>query len=229
MAIAETTPAVETGADRRFVLYGVSWRFYQTFLAETADRRIFLTYDRGNLEIMSPSGKHGQSSCLLGRLVEILTEELEIPVDDRGMTTFRREDRERGLEPDECYYIRNEPLVRGKDEIDLMVDPPPDLAIEVEVSRSSLKKLDVYAALGFPEVWRFDGTAIHVHVLQPDGQYAIRETSANFPFLPMAELARFLQLAPTMDKTSWARSFRDWVRAEVAPRYQEAVDEGPHP
>ncbi|HEX8199546.1 MAG TPA: Uma2 family endonuclease [Isosphaeraceae bacterium] len=229
MAIAEPTPAVGTGADRRFVLYDVSWRFYEAFLAEMAERRIFLTYDRGTLEIMSPSEKLGRSSCLIGRMVELLTEELEIPVDGLGMTTFRREDRERGLEPDECYYIRNEPLVRGKDEIDLTVDPPPDLAIEVDVSRNSLKKLDVYAALGFPEVWRFDGTTIHVHVLQGDGRYAVGGTSASFPFLPMAQLGRFLQMAPTMDKTSWARAFREWVRAEVAPRYQEAVDEGPHP
>src|SRR4051812_35506469 len=81
MAIAEPTPAVVTGADRRFVLYDVSWRFYEAFLAEMAERRIFLTYDRGTLEIMSPSEKHGRSSCLLGRLVEILTEELDIPVD----------------------------------------------------------------------------------------------------------------------------------------------------
>src|SRR3954468_10620818 len=81
MAIAEPTPAVAAGADRRFVLYDVSWRFYEAFLDEMAERRIFLTYDRGTLEIMSPSGKHGRSSRLLGRLVELLTEELDIPVD----------------------------------------------------------------------------------------------------------------------------------------------------
>jgi Uma2 family endonuclease len=229
MAIAESTPAVETGADRRFVLYGVSWRFYEAFLSEMAERRIFLTYDRGNLEIMSPSGKHARSSCLLGRLVEILTEELDIPVDNLGDMTFRREDLDRGLEPDECYYLRNEPRIRGKDEIDLTTDPPPDLGIEVDISRSSLNKLGVYAALGFPEVWRYDGTTVHVHILQPDGRYAVGETSVSFPFLPMAELGRFLQRASTMDKTSWARSFRAWVIAEVGPRYREAADEGPHP
>jgi Uma2 family endonuclease len=229
MAIAATTPSAETGADRRFVLHGVSWRFYQTFLAEMADRRIFLTYDRGNLEIMSPSEKHARSSCLLGRVVEILAEELDLPIDDLGTTTFQREDVDRGLEADECYYIRNEPRVRGKDGIDLTTDPPPDLAIEVDISRGSLNKLGIYAALRFPEVWQFDGTKVHVHVLQPDGRYAVGETSVSFPFLPMAEVARFLQQAATMDKTSWARSFRAWVRAEVAPRYQEAVDEGPHP
>lgn len=229
MSIAAPTPSVETGADRRFVLYDVRWPFYEAFLAEMVNRRIFLTYDRGNLEIMSPGRRHGRSASQLGRMVEILTEELDIPIDVCGMTTFRREDLDRGLEPDDCYYIRNEPLVRERDEVDLTTEPPPDLALEIDISRSSLDKLGIYAALGFPEVWRFDGTTIHVHLLQPDGRYVLAETSESFPFLPIAELARFLQRAPTMDKTRWARSFRVWVRAEVAPRYQQAVDEGPHP
>jgi len=222
MSLMESPPARTLVAEERFVLYDVSWEFYEKFLAEMGSRRLFLTYDRGTLELMSPSITHGRSASLLGWAVLILTEELDIPIDVVGMATFRRQGIAKGLEPDDCFYIRNEALVREKDEIDLTVDPPPDLAIEVEVSRSSLNKLAVYAGLGFPEVWRYDGTSLSVHVLQPDGQYAIRETSLNFPFLPMGELPRFLNMAPTMDKTTWARTFRGWVRDEIAPRVREA-------
>ncbi len=222
MSLMESVPASTLAADQRFLLYDVSWQFPERFLAEMGGRRLFLTYDRGTLELMSPSTVHGRSTSILGWAILILAEELEIPIDILGMVTFRREDRGKGLEPDDCFYLRHEPLVREKEEIDLMVDPPPDLAIEVKVSRSALDKLAIYAGLGFPEVWRNDGATIHVYVPQADGPYAIRESSPNFPFLPMAELLRFLHMAATMDKTSWARAFRGWVRDEILPRVREA-------
>ena len=106
------------------MLHGISWQFYEAFLAELEGRRIFLTYDDGTLEIMSPSLTHGRSASLLGKAVELLTEELDIPIDILGMVTFRREERGKGLEPDDCFYILNEPIMREKDEVDLSVDPP---------------------------------------------------------------------------------------------------------
>ena len=229
MATAESPAPLVAEPERRFLLYGVSWRFYEAFLDEVADRRIFLTYDRGNLELMSPGPIHGRSGSLLGRAIDILTEELNIPAVDYGITTFRREDLDRGLEPDTCYYLRNEAAMRDRERIDLTTDPPPDLAIEVDITRSSRNKLDVYAGLKFPEVWRYDGRAIEVHVLQADGRYTVQDSSPNFPFLPIDELERLLSAAATMHHTNWARSFRAWVRAQIAPRFEDAGDGEPRP
>jgi Uma2 family endonuclease len=125
--------------------------------------------------------------------------------------TFQREDLARGLEPDECYWIEHESVVRGRDDIDLETDPPPDLVLEIEISRSALDRMSIYAALGVPEVWRWDGTKLAVNLLTRRGTYRMSDRSKAFPFLPLAEFARFLE--PTkLSETQLLRSFRTWVR-----------------
>ena len=120
---------------------------------------------------MSPSSMHERYNCLFRRMIETLTEELAIPIKGAGSTTFKREDLERGLEPDSCFYLANERRIRGKRELDLTIDPPPDLAIEIDITSSSLDRQGIYAALGVPEIWRFDGESLRVYQLQPDGTY----------------------------------------------------------
>jgi Uma2 family endonuclease len=229
MAVAAPNRPAVIEADRRFVLYGVGWRFYETFLAELGERHLFLTFDRGNLEIMSPSHRHEAHARLLAIVIGIVAEELNIPIKGGRSTTFRRQDLERGLEPDECFWIAREPQVRGKMGIDLASDPPPDLAVEVEITRGALDRMGIYSALGVPEIWRFDGRTLTAHDLQADGTYATVSQSPTFPILPLPEVLRRLSLAETMDETSWTRSIREWVRFEILPRFQEAADEGPHP
>src|SRR4051812_17622495 len=129
---AKPRPAID---GQRFVLYGVGWEGYQTLLKLVGDRPIRLTYDRGDLELMSPLTPHERFKSLLGRMVEAITEELDIPVISAGSMTFNREDVDRGLEPDECFYPANAGRVRDPDHIDLNGDPPPDLAIEIEITR----------------------------------------------------------------------------------------------
>ena len=107
-----------------------------------------------------------------------------------------------------------------KEELDLTIDPPPDLAIEIDISRSSLDRMGIYAALGVPEIWRFDGETLRVGRLSADGTYAPSPASVALPFLPMAEVVRFLRLAEGMDHSRWGREFRAWVRDELAPRYR---------
>jgi Uma2 family endonuclease len=145
-------------------------------------------------------------------MLEAMTEELDIGVHGGGSTTFKQEILEHGLEPDECYWVANEPKVRGCDEIDLDEDPPPDLVIEVEVTRHVLPRLKMYAALGVPEVWRYDGQQLRVLHLSDEGEYTARSESRAFPFLPVAEFPRFLAMRGEMDETSLIRSFREWVR-----------------
>ncbi|MBV8076797.1 MAG: Uma2 family endonuclease, partial [Planctomycetaceae bacterium] len=120
--------------------------------------------------------------------------------------------------PDECYYLTNAERVVGR-RIDLSVDPPPDLAIEVEISRSALDRIGIYAALGVPEVWRFDGEALRVEQLQADGTYREVAASPGLPFLSSEEVVQWLRLAETMGQTPWLRQFREWVRDELAPRF----------
>lgn len=199
--------------EQRFVLHGVSWRTYERLLRVFADRPgVRLTYDRGTLELMTLSHEHEHQAHLLGRLVVALTEELNLPLKGGRSTTFRRRRRQRGLEPDECYWITSEALVRGKDRIDLRRDPPPDLALEIDITHSSLDRLAIYAALGVPEVWRVDGPTLAFHVLGPDGLYSVRSHSLAFPQLTPADLTPFLTLRGQIDENTLLRQFRAWVR-----------------
>jgi Uma2 family endonuclease len=215
MATVQALPA----AEMRYLLHDISWRFYEQFLAEIGDRPIRLTYDRGSLELMSPSFEHETAGAVLGRLIGVLAEELNLRVKAGKSTTFRREDLERGLEPDECYYTANVPLILGRTEIDLTHDPPPDLAIEVDITRSSLDRMGIYVALGVPEVWRYDGSTLEVHVLQPGGGYARRERSLSFPQVDPTVLPEFVHRGIHTDDTTLVREFRAWVRATILPHH----------
>jgi Uma2 family endonuclease len=207
-------------AAQHFLLRGVDWETYCKLRDALQGRHLRLTYDRGNLELMTLSLGHERYGSLLGRMIETLTMELGLPLQSAGSTTLDREDLDRGLEADRCYYLEHKPLVRDKEEIDLTVDPPPDLAIEIDVSRSSVKRLAIYAALRIPEVWRFDQEKLWVYRLAPDGQYVAVEQSGHFPFLPMGEVESLLHRRKEMDENGLIRAFRDWVREQIARNWQ---------
>jgi Uma2 family endonuclease len=210
------SPATAPLSEGPAVLHDVSWEFYEQALREVGDQHIFLTYDRGELEIMAPSSYHEIYKKLIARFIEILTLELDIPIASAGSTTFRRKDLKRGLEPDECYYVQNEARMRRpRGKLDLKRDPAPDLVIEMEYTRHTIDRLGIYAALRVPEVWRYDLSRLTVMLLQKDGSYAESENSAAFPFLPMADFARFLARQGSTDETTLVREFRDWVRANL--------------
>jgi Uma2 family endonuclease len=199
------------------VLDDIRWDTYQRLAEDLVGERIRLTYDRGRLEITVPGPAHEASKKVLARLIEVLTLELDIPVTSLGSTTCKRADLSRGLEPDECYYIGvGAPATIGAD-FDLTLHPPPDLAIEVEVTHPLLDRRAIYAALGIPEVWTYDGQTLAVLVLK-DGEYARSGASLALPMLPLEELERFLRLRPTMAETAWLRSFQQWVRARLTGR-----------
>ena len=197
-------------SETRILIPGISWEIFES-LAASDCAGIRLTYDRGLLEIMSPSVEHEWFHKLLGRMVEAMTEVLNIPLRSGGATTLKIQLKQKGLEPDECYYVLNEPRVRGKKDIDLTTEPPPDLAIEVDISHSSMDKMGIYADLGVPELWFYDGDSLRVFKLQPEGDYAKQQHSFAFPFLDMNEIQRFMERCEETDETSWIRSFRAWV------------------
>jgi Uma2 family endonuclease len=208
---------VQTPPEQRFILDGVGWRSYSRLLRAFADRPgVRLTYDRGALEIMTLSHEHENQGHLLGRLVIALTEELALPLKGGGSTTFRRRRRQRGLEPDECYWILNEPLVRGKDVIDLRRDPPPELALEIHVTHDSLDRLAIYVSLGIREVWRLEGQELMFHVLEAKGCYQVQTHSMAFPQLISADLVNFLAQRGKMHENVLVRQFRTWIRQRFA-------------
>ena len=197
------------------LLKNISWKTYESLVNELAQQRgIRLTYDRGNLEIMTPSAPHEKSGELLGNFVEVLTDELNVEIRSLGSLTCRREDLARGLEPDQCYYIQNEDVVWDKEQIDLNQDPPPDLVVEIDVTSSSIDRLSLYASLGVPEVWRYDGNRLIIYQLEAQ-EYTERDVSPTFPFLSQVEMLRFLELRRTTKENALIRLFREWVRSQI--------------
>jgi Uma2 family endonuclease len=220
----ETAPPRIRGLvpEQRVVLRGIGWDGFEAILKIIGDQpAVRLTYDRGDLELMSPSIDHEVFKKRFARMIEVLTEELDIPCEAAGSTTWRKQLTDRGLEPDECYYIANAERIAGRRQIDLNVDPPPDLAFEVEISRSALDRMGIYAALRVPEIWRFDGERLIVERLQPDGTYASHTTSLQLPFLELDRLVDWIYEADGVVQTTWIRRFREWARAELAPRLGE--------
>jgi Uma2 family endonuclease len=201
--------------EMRRVLYGVTWEDYERFLEALDGHKLRHTYDRGTLEMMSPlSKRHEWGGSLLGRMVERMAEELDIPIQSVGSTTLKRMAAERGIEGDRSYFIANEPRVRGRDDYDPKKDPPPDLAIEVEVTRSCVPRMPVYASMRVPELWRFDGNVVTFYGLTRRGKYTKREQSLAFPFLRPADLLRFLEMRYSTDENSVIRAFVKWVRQQ---------------
>jgi Uma2 family endonuclease len=209
-----------SGQDNRLVLGGIRWQTYSALLQDLGDCPIRLTYDRGTLEIMAPSFRHEIFAKILGRLIETLAEEFEVHFKSGRCTTFRREDLDRGLEPDDCFYFKNLHAILGKTEIDLTRDPPPDLALEIDISTSSVNRMGIYAALGIPEIWRFDGQVLQIHELTATATYQKSGQSATFGDIPVARLAEFVLKVTELDDYDLLRLFREWVRKEVLPVYK---------
>jgi Uma2 family endonuclease len=186
-----TVSAAYESSPPRFVLHDVSWSGYEQIGDALRDRpALRLTYDRGSLELMTTSQRHERGKKLLGRLVETLAEECDLAVLPAGSMTFRREDLRRGLEPDESYWIAHQQEMQAREDWDPSADPPPDLVIEIEITRSALPRMGIYAALGVPEVWRYDGGRLEICLLTSDGTYRTSSTSPTFPGFLAEEVPR---------------------------------------
>ncbi len=198
------------------LLQGITWDTYQALVRELESQPgKRLTYDNGLLEIFMPLPPHETYKRWLGRFVEILTEEMDVEIRSLGSCTWSRRDLAKGVEADECYYIQNEAVIRGKMVIDLTIDPPPDLAIEVDITSLSLPRLPIYLALGVPEVWRFDGDRVVLLQLQK-GEYVEIAQSLALPIVTPDHLQTWLNQAQTMGETSWAKAVRRWAQEQLS-------------
>ncbi|MEH2066588.1 MAG: Uma2 family endonuclease [Nostoc sp.] len=198
----------------QLLIKGISWSGYKNILAELGENRSSrISYSQGVLEIMAPLPEHEVGKKIIGNLVEILLEELDIEFWSLGSTTFDREKMDAGVEPDDCFYIENEAAVRGKDRIDLTVDPPPDLAIEIDIT--SRTRFNNYQLLGVPELWRWNGNKLEINILI-NGKYIESNNSRIFPNLPIAQvIPEYLKQCKTDGRNATMKVFRAWVRKQI--------------
>jgi Uma2 family endonuclease len=196
------------------LIHHLGWQEFENILEELGDdRSTRVAYNDGTLEIMTPLPEHEADKEIIGDLLKALLEELDIEFLSLGSTTFKNQKMLKGIEPDQCFYIQNEAAVRGKKRLDLNIDPPPDLALEIDVT--SRTHPDTYAALGVPELWRREGNQIQINVLR-NGQYLEVETSAIFPGLQIQDvIPQYIEMSQTLGRNQAMKAFRQWVRAQI--------------
>ena len=199
---------------QRMLLKDVNWQEFEAILEDLGENRASrIAYENRTLEIMSPLPEHETRKVLIGDLLKALMEELEIEFWSLGSTTFKNEFMGEGIEPDDCFYIENEVKIRGKERIDLRIDPPPDLALEIDVS--SRTHPSIYQNLGVPELWRFEKGKLKIYVLR-NGEYVESEFSPHFPNLPLTEvIPEYRDRAATEGRNKTMKAFRPWVKEHI--------------
>lgn len=199
---------------QRVLLRDVSWQEFEAILEDLGEHRAArLAYDRGTLEIMTPLPEHEDAKEIIGDLVKALLEELDIEFRSLGSTTFKNEEMAQGIEPDQCFYIQHEAAIRGKKRLDLTIDPPPDLALEIDVT--SRTHPSIYEVLKVPELWRFDRGKLQINVLR-EGNYVTSQDSSIFSGLSLTEvIPQYLEQSKTAGRNTTIRAFRTWVREQI--------------
>lgn len=198
---------------QRVLLHDVTWQEFEDILLELGEHRSArVAYGNGTLEIMTPLPEHENNKELVSDFLKALLEEFDIEFCSLGSTTFKNDAMYKGIEPDNCFYIKYEAIVRGKDRLDLTLDPPPDLALEIDIT--SRTHLQIYAALGVPELWRFEKGKLQINVLEA-GNYIEVVDSPIFPNLPLATvIPQYLIRCKTEGRNKTMRAFRAWVREQ---------------
>lgn len=196
---------------QQMLLKDISWQKLEKILEEMGERRAArISYSDGWLEIMVPLPEHEKDKELLGDLVKILLEILQIDFEPFGSTTLKNERMRQAVEPDTSFYIQNQAAVIGKNRIDLNIDPPPDLAIEIDIT--SRTRFENYEILGVPELWRYQQQGLEIFLLQ-EGKYIKSQSSPNFPNIPIIELVNeYVRQCLSIGRSQAMRSFRSWVK-----------------
>ena len=195
---------------QQLLVEDVNWQQFESILAELGERRASrLSYSNGRLEIMVPLPEHEKAKEIIGDMIKILLEARQIAFESLGSTTLKNERMSQAVEPDTCFYIQNQAAVIGKNRLDMSVDPPPDLAIEIDLT--SRTQLDNYQILGVPELWRYARRGLQINVLQAE-QYIESDVSPTFPNIPIVELVnQYTQQSQVAGRTSAIQAFKNWV------------------
>ncbi len=211
-----------TPGELRTVLQKVSWQKYEALLEEMGTTRTArFTFDRDRLEMMNPLEEHDRCHKLIESLILVLTDETDLQVESYRSPNLKRADLQLGIEPDTAYYIQHADQMRQRHQIDLTVDPVPDLILDVELSRSTLNKFAIYASLGIPEVWRYISKPgetflkgkLFIHYLEGDG-YMEEDYGLAFPFLPAGRILEFIDQSDAMGLPTALRDLRSWVKSK---------------
>jgi Uma2 family endonuclease len=202
---------------QKVLLKDVTWKELETILEDLGEHRASrIAYDRGILEIMAPLPEHEYDKEIIGDLIKALLEVLDIEFISLGSTTFKNQTMLQGIEPDQCFYIKNEAKIRGKKRLDLAVDPPPDLALEIDIT--SRTHPHIYEALKVPELWRFEKGKLQINLLQ-DGCYVESQQSLNFPNIPLIEpILQYLEQSKTAGRNATLKAFRLWLQQQIQLR-----------
>lgn len=199
--------------EQKVILNNITWETYERLLAENQDNSgTHFIYDNGRLEIMVVSYEHEILKDIIALLVNTIAEELELDITGAGSTTFQREELAKGFEPDACFYIENAERVRGKKQLDLTVDPAPDLIIEVDITSPSLNRFPIFAAFGVAEVWRYQNGQVVFYRLETN-EYVETKESLAFSKVTSDAVTKFVELSQQVKRTAWLRQLREWVRA----------------
>lgn len=205
---------IETKAqpDPRVILNDVSWRLYTHLLSEVGESPgTRITYDGGRLQIMVVSAGHDNPNRTIAEIVSFACLETGIDYCPLGSTTFKREDLLKGFAPDSCFYFANAELVRGLEEIDLAIHPPPELVIEIDITSDSMNKLPIFAAVGVAEVWRYSRSQVEIFVLDGNA-YRSAGRSAVLPALTAMDISQLAESSRHMTRLAWAQSVLDRIR-----------------
>ncbi len=202
---------LEIPQGQKLLLKNINWLEFEQILTELGEHRnAKIAYHHYILEIMTPLPEHESNKVFITNFIEIILEELEIEFYPLGSTTFKNELMQYGIEPDNCFYIENEAKIRGKNRLDLTIDPPPDLALEIDVT--SRTHPEIYAQLGVPELWQFEQEKLSIKVLEK-GKYKSVEFSPHFPNFPLKEkIPYFLRKVKIQGRNKTMKQFREWVR-----------------
>jgi Uma2 family endonuclease len=197
----------------RVVLHNITWDQYEKFLDDLGDRPLArIAYDNGTLEIMTPLPEHEFFKEAISIAVQDAAEELELDYESYGSTTWRKQIKLAGAEPDNCFYFQNEAIVRGRTDLDLSGgDPPPDLVLEIDMTSKSLDRFPIYARLGVPEIWSYDSGALAIYHLQ-EGEYLSAQVSLALPQLPIQELPQLIEAHRKAGRRSLRRAVREWAK-----------------
>ena len=200
---------------------GVSWDDYEQLLAELGDDyHVRVSYNCGDLEIMSPLPEHEEFAEVIQDIAREITRELGVKLESRGSMTMRRAWLNKGAEPDTCFYVQNAGRIIGQRGLDFNIDPPPDIVVEIDITNASRSKFPIYAALGVAEIWRYDGSTASFYALT-GSEYVATSHSHAFPFLPSTVLAQWMALSKTAGQDDALDTARAWVHANKPPRTED--------
>ncbi|KAB8314117.1 Uma2 family endonuclease [Tolypothrix campylonemoides VB511288] len=206
---------IATNRADRVLLYNISWQQFENLLKDLGEHRAArVAYDNGIFEIMTPLPEHEYYKETISDSVKDIAEELDLNYESLGSTTWRRESRMAGVEPDNCFYFQNVDAIRGRLDLDLTQDPPPDLALEIDVTSKSLNRFPIYARLEVPELWCYDSGELKIYHLQ-DGEYIEAQRSLVFPNLAIRELPKLIEQNRAGGRLAIRRAVRKWAREKV--------------